>query len=53
MKAKNSFITEILIEAGADKNILTDFGESPYDLASENEILISNNTDITHLQIKN
>ena len=52
MKATNSFITEILIEAGADKNILTDFGESPYDLASENEILISNKTDITHLQIK-
>ena len=52
MKATNSYITEILIEAGADKKILTDFGESPYDLASENEILISNNTDITHLQIK-
>ena len=52
MKATNSDITEVLIEAGADKKILTDFGESSYDLASENEILISNNVDITHLQLK-
>ena len=51
MKATNIDITEVLIEAGANKKILTDYGESSYDLASENEILISNNIDITHLQL--
>ena len=53
MKATNNEIIDVLIAAGADKSILTDFGESSYDLASENEILISNKTDISRLQVNN
>ena len=53
MKATNNEIIDVLIAAGADKSILTDFGESSYDLASENEILISNKTDISLLQVNN
>ena len=39
MKAKNTEIIKYLLSIGADKNIKTDFEESLFDLASENELL--------------
>ncbi|WP_158841752.1 ankyrin repeat domain-containing protein [Polaribacter sp. L3A8] len=39
MKAKNTEIIKYLLSIGADKNIKTDFDESIFDLASENELL--------------
>lgn len=40
MKAKNTKIITYLLSIGADKSIKTDFEESVYDLAKENELLI-------------
>ena len=51
MKATNREMIDLLINAGANKNILTDLEESTYELASENEILILNNTDISMLKL--
>jgi len=42
----------LLIELGADKNQATEFGESAYDLAMENEVLIKNNIDLNFLKIE-
>ena len=39
-----------LIALGADKTVTTEFGESAYDLASENEILQKKNIDINFLK---
>ncbi len=39
MKAKDASLLNHLIEKGADTNIKTDFDESVYDLAAENELL--------------
>jgi ankyrin repeat protein len=39
MKAKDDQIIKYLISIGADKNVTTDFDESIFDLASENELL--------------
>ncbi|MEO1259694.1 MAG: ankyrin repeat domain-containing protein [Bacteroidota bacterium] len=39
MKAKNNKVLIQLLGYGADKNILTDFDESAFDLALENELL--------------
>ncbi|MEM6515766.1 MAG: ankyrin repeat domain-containing protein [Bacteroidota bacterium] len=41
MKAQNHDILNFLIKNGADKSIVTDFEETVYDLASENELLDS------------
>ncbi|MEC3906164.1 ankyrin repeat domain-containing protein [Tamlana sp. 2201CG12-4] len=43
MKAKNATILEYLISVGADKTVKTDFDESVYDLANENEQLEETN----------
>lgn len=48
MKAKDNKTLELLLKKGADKNTQTDFEESAYDLAKENELL--NKTDITFLK---
>ncbi|HUH75442.1 MAG TPA: ankyrin repeat domain-containing protein [Chitinophagales bacterium] len=48
--AKDANILQYLIEKGADKNILTEFEETAYDLASENESLIENNISIQFLK---
>ena len=48
MKSKDTKIMEYLLSIGADKNIQTDFEESTYDLASENELL--EKTDINFLK---
>jgi len=50
MKSKNTKIIKYLLSIGADKNIKTDFEESTYDLASENELLQKNNVDISLLK---
>jgi uncharacterized protein len=39
-----------LISIGADKSITTDFEESVYDLASENELLTQRNIKIDFLK---
>lgn len=46
MKAKNLEIISFLLKNGADKNIKTDFEETAYDLASENELLNKVNIDL-------
>lgn len=43
MQGKDVNIIKYLISIGADKTIKTDFDESVYDLASENELLNKNN----------
>ena len=48
MTAKNNVIIKYLIDNGADKTLKTDFDETLYDLAKENEAL--KNTDISFLK---
>jgi len=50
MKAKDQSILKYLISIGADKAIKTDFEETVYDLAKENELLQSNNININFLK---
>lgn len=50
MKSKDNKVLKILIDGGADKTVLTDFDESVYDLAKENEFLIANKVDIEFLK---
>lgn len=50
MKAQDKGILEYLISKGADKTAKTDFEESVYDLASENELLQKHNIDISFLK---
>lgn len=50
MKASDVSILKILLNKGADKKILTDFEESAYDLATENELLKKHTVDINFLK---
>jgi len=50
MKAEDTSMLTYLIKSGADKTILTDFDESVYDLAHENEILANKGIDIQFLR---
>ncbi|WP_418508702.1 ankyrin repeat domain-containing protein [Corallibacter sp.] len=50
MTAKDDNILKFLLEQGADKTITTDFDETAYDLASENELLKENNVSIRFLK---
>lgn len=50
MKAEDDEILKYLISKGADLKIKTEFEESVYDLASENEILQNNNTSLNFLK---
>tara|TARA_B110000003_G_scaffold200907_1_gene199556 strand:- start:3481 stop:3642 length:162 start_codon:yes stop_codon:yes gene_type:complete len=50
MKAKDLEIISFLLKNGANKIIKTDFDESAYDLASENELLNKNNIDLKILR---
>ncbi len=50
MKAKNNDMLKYLISIGADKTVKTDFEESVYDLASENELLQKNKVDFNFLK---
>lgn len=50
MKSQDTAILELLAKAGADKNARTDFDETAYDLASENELLSKSNADLSFLK---
>lgn len=50
MTAKNTTILKYLIAKGANKNIKTDFGESVFDLAKENEVLTQSKADLNFLK---
>ncbi|MEM6316835.1 MAG: ankyrin repeat domain-containing protein, partial [Bacteroidota bacterium] len=51
MKAHDNELIDKLLAAGANKNILTEFEESTYQLASENELLAKNKVDIKQLRM--
>ena len=48
--AQNDEILKYLVELGADKSLETEFGETAYDLANENERLIKNNMSLEFLK---
>lgn len=48
--AKNDEALKYLVSLGADKSIRTEFGETAYDLAKENEILAKNNVSTEFLK---
>ncbi|MEL7120445.1 MAG: ankyrin repeat domain-containing protein [Bacteroidota bacterium] len=50
MKAKDSSMINLLINKGADKSLKTDFEESVYDLAAENELLKKTGFDLDILK---
>ncbi|AUC74524.1 ankyrin repeat domain-containing protein [Olleya sp. Bg11-27] len=50
MKGTNTTIIRYLLSIGADKTIKTSFDESVFDLASENEILMSNQVALDFLK---
>ena len=50
MKSKNDKLLKFLIELGANKELKTSFGESAYDLASENELLNNAKINIEFLK---
>ncbi|OAB79868.1 ankyrin repeat domain-containing protein [Cochleicola gelatinilyticus] len=50
MKAKDDAMLKYLIALNADTTIKTDFEESVYDLASENELLTKNKTSLNFLK---
>lgn len=50
MKAEDDHILKYLLEQGANKSAVTEFEESVFDLASENELLQANNIDINFLK---
>ena len=50
MIAKNDVILKYLLSIGAKKDIKTDFDESAYDLAKENETLTQNNISVEILK---
>ncbi|MEM9329129.1 MAG: ankyrin repeat domain-containing protein [Bacteroidota bacterium] len=52
MQAGDEEMLKFLIESGADKTLTTDFDESAYDLASTNELLIENKSNIDFLRLE-
>ncbi len=50
MKAENDEMMKFLISIGADKNAKTEFEETAYDLASENEMLQKENIELKFLK---
>lgn len=50
MKAKEASLLQLLIEQGADTSITTDFSETVYDLAAENELLTKSGFDLEVLK---
>ncbi|NQY04661.1 MAG: ankyrin repeat domain-containing protein [Flavobacteriaceae bacterium] len=50
MKSKDKNLLSILLKNGADKSSKTEYNESAYDLAQENEILATNNVRLGFLK---
>lgn len=50
MTAKDDVILKYLVAAGARKDVVTEFKETPFDLAKENESLTRKNVSIAFLQ---
>ncbi|SNR64847.1 Ankyrin repeat [Maribacter sedimenticola] len=50
MKAENDRMLKYLVSKGADTKITTDFEETVYDLASENEVLAKGQTSLNFLK---
>jgi len=50
MQAKDTKMLQFLLDHGADKTIETEFGETAYDLAIENELLQKNNVNLDFLK---
>ncbi|WP_179377006.1 ankyrin repeat domain-containing protein [Winogradskyella wichelsiae] len=50
LKAKDDSVLKFLLENGAKKDVVTDFEESAYDLAKENELLAKNNVSVEFLK---
>ncbi|MEH6659405.1 ankyrin repeat domain-containing protein [Leeuwenhoekiella marinoflava] len=50
LRADDTKILELLVSKGANTNVTTDFGESIYDLASENEILTRSKASLEFLK---
>lgn len=50
MKSENDAILKYLLEKGADKNAKTEFKESAFDLANENELLKNNKIALNFLK---
>ncbi|MDE0536067.1 hypothetical protein OU788_07500 [Tenacibaculum sp. L6] len=50
MQANNTDVINYLLSIGADKSITTDFEETVYDLAKENEVLKNQNININFLK---
>ena len=50
LNSKDTDILKYLLAHGADKSITTDFEESAYDLASENEVLTNNGESLEFLK---
>lgn len=48
--AKDDKILKYLLEIGADKNISTDFDETPYQIADDNEVLKEKNISVEFLK---
>lgn len=48
--AKNDALLKYMIELNADKSIKTDFDETVYDIAKENEVLVKNQVNIDFLK---
>jgi len=48
--AKDDTVLKYLIAKGAKKDILTEFDESAYDLAKENETLLENKVSLDFLK---
>ncbi len=49
MKAKDDSILKYLVSIGADTKAITEFGETAFDLATENELLQKNNVELKFL----
>lgn len=50
MKAENADLLHMLLKTGADKSATTEFGETAYDLAAENEKLKAANINVDFLK---
>ncbi len=50
MNTKDDVLLKYLLKIGADKSVTTDFGETPYDLAMENELLRKHQIDLNFLK---